>query len=162
MKLEPLLVSRVDAGAPIRSWLGTHGTRLISTAGPGTFEGERLRGKVLPNGGDWILVDNEDVWHMDVRLLLETEDSALIYVQYHGLFVMNETMRAALAGGGTTSYGDGYFMIRPRFETGDPRYRWLNRLAAVGEGRLEPSSGFFSWLTDRTRRGALRLQKQTA
>ena len=33
---------------------------------------------------------------------------------------------------------DGSFMIQPRFETGDPRYRWLNRLAAVGEGRLEP------------------------
>jgi hypothetical protein len=29
-------------------------------------------------------------------------------------------------------------MTRPRFETGDARYRWLNRAAAVGEGRLEP------------------------
>ena len=30
-------------------------------------------------------------------------------------------------------------MTQPRFETGDARYRWLNRVAAVGEGRLEPS-----------------------
>lgn len=138
MKLDPLLVLRVDAGAPIAVGIGPYGTRLISTAAGGTFEGARLSGKVLPNGGDWILVDGDDVWHTDVRLLLETDDGGRIYVQYHGLLTLSEKIRDSLAGGGTTNFGEGNFIIQPRFETGDPRYRWLNRIAAVGEGRLEP------------------------
>ena len=75
MKLEPLLVLRIDAGAPVGVGAGPYGTRLISTAAGETFEGAGLRGRVLPNGGDWILVDGEDVW-----------------------------MRAALAGGSATNY----------------------------------------------------------
>jgi hypothetical protein len=31
-------------------------------------------------------------------------------------------------------------MTQPRFETGDARYSWLNRLVAVAEGRLVPSA----------------------
>ncbi|MBW4674973.1 MAG: DUF3237 domain-containing protein [Desmonostoc geniculatum HA4340-LM1] len=137
MKLEPLLTLRVDITAPLEAGTGPYGTRLIFNIGGGTFEGGRLRGKVLPSGGDWILVDAEEVWHLDVRLLLETEDGARIYVQYHGVVVMNEKIGTALAGGGATEYGDTYFMTQPRFETGDGRYRWLNRVVAVGEGRLE-------------------------
>lgn len=71
-------------------------------------------------------------------MLLETEDGARIYLRYYGLLILNDKMRDALAGGGATNFNDGYFIIQPRFETGDPRYRWLNRIAAVGEGRLEP------------------------
>lgn len=117
MKLDPLLVLRVDAGAPIAVGIGPYGTRLISTAAGGTFEGARLSGKVLPNGGDWILVDGDDVWHTDVRLLLETDDGGRIYVQYHGLLTLSEKIRDALAGGGTTNFGEGNFIIQPRFET---------------------------------------------
>jgi len=29
-------------------------------------------------------------------------------------------------------------MTAPRFETGDPRYAWLNAIIAVGEGRAGP------------------------
>ncbi|MFN6540753.1 MAG: DUF3237 domain-containing protein [Nostoc sp. EkiNYC01] len=137
MKLEPLLTLRVHIAAPLEAGTGPYGTRLIFNIGGGTFEGARLRGKVLPGGGDWILVDGEGVWHMDVRLLLETEDGARIYVQYYGVVVMNEKIGTALASGGVTKYGDTYFMTQPRFETGDARYGWLNRVVAVGEGRLE-------------------------
>jgi hypothetical protein len=31
-------------------------------------------------------------------------------------------------------------MIQPRFETGDPRYAWLNRVVAVAEGRVLPNA----------------------
>jgi hypothetical protein len=57
-----------------------------------------------------------------------------------GLLTLSEKIRDALAGGGTTNFGEGNFIVQPRFETGDPRSRWLNRIAAVGEGRLEPAS----------------------
>ncbi len=37
-------------------------------------------------------------------------------------------------------YGDTYFMTQPRFETGDPRYQWINRIVAVAEGRVLPNA----------------------
>ena len=33
-----------------------HGTRVFVPIGSGDFEGPRLRGKVLPGGGDWTLL----------------------------------------------------------------------------------------------------------
>ncbi|MGO9431725.1 DUF3237 domain-containing protein [Rhodoblastus sp.] len=38
----------------------------------------------------------------------------------------------------STDYGDQYFRTTPRFETGDPRYAWLNQSVFVAEGRIGP------------------------
>jgi hypothetical protein len=139
MKLAPLMTLHV-VSKPIEIGTGPQGTRTIFNVTGGTFHGARLRGTVLPSGGDWLLVDSEGVGRLDVRITLETEDGARIYVQYYGIAVINEKAAAAMAQGGATAYGEMYFMTQPRFETGDARYQWLNRLVAVGEGRLVPSA----------------------
>ena len=74
--------------------------------------------------------------HLDVRITLETDDGARIFVQYYGVIVMTEAVNKALAPGGSIAYGDTYFMTQPRCETGDARYKWLNRVIAVAEGRV--------------------------
>ena len=71
---------------------------------------------------------------MDVRLTFETEDGALIYVQYYGVS-RPEGGRPIGQPGETSDYGDAYFMTAPRFETGAERYTWLNGLVSVAEGR---------------------------
>ena len=53
---------------------------------------------------------------------------------------MNEKVNAALEQGEWTEYGDTYFMTQPRFETGDSRYKWLNAVMAVAEGRIKPGA----------------------
>ncbi|MBI2687836.1 MAG: DUF3237 domain-containing protein [Acidobacteria bacterium] len=136
MHLVPLLTLRINTQTPIPAGPGPFGTRIVSNAVSGTFEGPRLRGKVLEGGGDWALSDGEGGLRLDVRLLLETDDGARIYVQYTGVLVMNEKTEQALQGHGDTEFADTYFMTQPRFETGDPRYRWLNRVVAIGEGRI--------------------------
>jgi hypothetical protein len=35
--------------------------------------------------------------------------------------------------------------VTPRFETGDVRYAWLNRIQAVGKGNLEGSRLTYDW-----------------
>ena len=75
-----------------------------------------------------------------MRGTLETDDGAHIYIQYHGVLEMNEKVLGALEKGEATDYGDTYFMTQPRFETGDPRYAWLNRVVAVAEGRILPNA----------------------
>lgn len=136
MKLEPLMNYTATLKDPVDIGQGPNGLRSIHDVTGGTFEGPRLRGKLLPSGADWLLLDADGVGRLDVRGTLETDDGAHIYVHYHGILIMNEKVAAALAGGGETAYGDTYFITQPRFETGDSRYAWLNRIVAVAEGRV--------------------------
>ncbi len=140
MNLTPLLTLHIDLQPPIDMGAVSGGKRLILHIAGGTFQGARLQGKVLPGGGDWVLADGEGVWRLDVRLLLETDDGAKIYVQYFGVLVVNEKIQAAMASGGATEYGDTHFMIQPRFETSDARYSWLNRAVTIGAGRFVPKA----------------------
>src|SRR5439155_14076925 len=55
-----------------------HGTRATAPITSGTFEGPRLRGTVLPGGGDWTLLRADGVLELDLRLTLQTDDGALI------------------------------------------------------------------------------------
>ena len=57
-----------------------HGTRVTAPIASGHFEGPRLRGKVLPGGGDWTLLRSDGVLELDLRITLETDDGALIHM----------------------------------------------------------------------------------
>jgi len=139
MRLEPLMTYHADLLTPVAVGAGPYGNRLIVEVAGGAFEGPRLRGRILTGGGDWLLVDAEGVGHLDVRASFETHDGALIYVQYYGRLEITDAVMAALGGTGETRFGDQYFFSQPRFETGDARYRWLNRVIAVGQGRVLPN-----------------------
>lgn len=84
MNLEPLMTVHADLKTPVDIGAGPYGTRLVFDVTGGHFEGARLRGTILPSGGDWLLIDTEGVGHLDVRITLETEDGARLYVQYYG------------------------------------------------------------------------------
>lgn len=140
MQLKPLLTLHADLREPTEVGAGPFGGRTIYDVSGGSFAGERLRGRVLPSGGDWALVDAKGVLRLDVRATLETDDGARIYVQYPGVLVINDKVTAALESGASTEFGDADFFTQPRFETGDERYEWLNRVVAIGEGRVLPSA----------------------
>jgi hypothetical protein len=102
---------------------GAHGVRVTFPVTGGSFEGERLRGKVLSGGDDWTIKRTDGVLELDLRVTLETDDAALIHMTFEGL-------RDDGAPGGP------YFRTLPRFETAAPRYSFLNRLLAVGTGEF--------------------------
>lgn len=139
-KLEPLLTFRANLREPIDIGTGPMGTRQIFDVSDGSFEGPRLKGRVLPSGADWLLVGSDGVGRLDVRAAVETDDGARIYIQYHGVLVLDPKLMAAVADGRETHFGDTYFFTAPRFETGDTRYAWLNAIVAIGQGRMLPSA----------------------
>jgi Protein of unknown function (DUF3237) len=59
-----------------------------------------------------------------VRALVETDDGALVFIQYNGRVDVSRRGAAPV-------------YSAPRFETGDDRYRWLNRVQAVGKGTFD-------------------------
>src|SRR5438876_9634998 len=96
-----------------------HGTRVTAPIASGHFEGPRLRGKVLPGGGDWTLLRGDGVLELDLRLTLETDDGALIHMTLYGL----RDDAPAVAPD---------FRRVPRFEPAEPNYPSMNRLLAGG------------------------------
>jgi len=138
MQLIHLMKLTARVSTPIELGRMPHGSRLIYTTTGGEFEGERLRGKVLPNGGEWFLQPEQGPGQVDVRLLLETHDGAHVYLRYTGVMDFSEAIGQALAEGRSSEYGDNLFLTQARFESGDPRYSWLNATIAVGEGRVHP------------------------
>ncbi|MAG34340.1 MAG: hypothetical protein CL908_25965 [Deltaproteobacteria bacterium] len=138
MKLVHLFQIKVQVGAPIEIGPMPIGTRRIFSALGGSFEGERLRGELLQNGGEWLLDAGEGMGQVDVRLLLRTDDGAHIYMRYSGIMDFNEVVGHKLADGVSTDYGDNKFLTHVRLECADPEYAWLTTTLAVGEGRMHP------------------------
>jgi len=128
----------VRVGSPVEIGKAPAGHRRIFSATGGEFEGERLRGEVLANGGEWLLESAEGLGQPDVRLLLRSHDGAHIFVRYTGVLDFNEAARSTLAQGRPTNFGDNLFLTQVRFEASDPRYAWLSTTIAVGEGRMHP------------------------
>jgi Protein of unknown function (DUF3237) len=102
------------------------GKRVIYIAKGGTFEGPKIKGKVRPAGGDWVLRLDSATTKLDVKLLLETDDGQLISNTYTGIVRNNSD--------GTT-----YWRITPIFETSSKKYEWLNYILAVGVGKFGKS-----------------------
>ncbi|MBT2413300.1 DUF3237 domain-containing protein [Streptomyces sp. ISL-12] len=118
---------------------GPFGDRVIAEGVGGGITGDRLKGTITAGGGDWLLVGDDGYARVDVRSTFDTHDGAAIYVQYFGLIEMTRGIKAVLSGGDEpTAFGEQYFMITPRMETGDKRYAWVNQTVFVGEGRLLP------------------------
>jgi hypothetical protein len=121
------------------------GTRRFYPAIGGSFEGPRLRGDVLPDAGDWLLMRPDGVLEQDVRITLKTDDGAFIYVRYAGIRHGPPEVMARLAQGEMVDPSEYYFRVAPMFETGAERYAWLNNILAVGVGeRLPPNIARYS------------------
>ena len=67
----------------------------------GWVKGPKISGKILPPGGDWIRVMPSGALRLDVRLTIETDDGALIYMTYGGVVVGSKETSEALARGET-------------------------------------------------------------
>src|SRR5439155_8322080 len=61
-----LMMLQVFVSPPQKLGAVPHGTRIIAPITSGTFEGARLRGKVLPGGGDWTLSRSDSVLELDL------------------------------------------------------------------------------------------------
>jgi len=129
-----LMVLHVAVASPQKLGAVPHGTRVIAPIASGQFEGPRLRGRVVAASGDWTLLRGDGVLELDLRVTLETDDGALIRMTSFGLRHGPTEVIAAIGRGETVDPSSYYFRTTPRFETGHPKYAFLNRLLAVASG----------------------------
>jgi Protein of unknown function (DUF3237) len=105
----------------------------------GSFEGERLRGKALPGGSDWVLTRPDGVTHIDVRAILETDAGETISMTYGGRLRQPADAVERVAAGQTLTEDELYFRTTVLFETAASSLLWLNDIVAVGIGHRPPT-----------------------
>ena len=122
LKSEFLMDMILETGGPGG---GAVGARQIVPVIGGTFEGPKLKGKVLPPGADWLVRISDTVRVLDVRTLLLTDDDQRIYLTYRGVLH-------------TPPGQPRYQRVGMMFETGSEKYAWLHQIFAVGYGYTVP------------------------
>ena len=101
------------------------GTRVIVEVTGFRVEGERLRGKNKgATSADWLTIGPDGTGTLDVRATIETDDGAIVFCYYQGRRDFSLGLEAPL-------------YTAPKFEAGDERYGWLNKIQAVGKGALD-------------------------
>ena len=134
MKLQPLFRAEITLAAPQELGETPQGRRRIIGMTGGRFAGDRLSGRVLAGGADWQVIRPDGVADLDARYTLETSDGALIYVRNRGYRHGPPDTIRRLAAGEAVHPSLYYMRTTPRFETGDARYAWLNRIVCVAKG----------------------------
>jgi Protein of unknown function (DUF3237) len=116
------------------------GTRRVFPVAGGDFAGERLRGTILPvAGSDLLLTRADGSSQQDVRMILRTDDGALIVMTYRGVRHAPPEVNARIARGEPVAASEYYLRTGPFFETSSPQYAWLNTIVSVGIGERRPN-----------------------
>ncbi|MCR9213172.1 MAG: DUF3237 domain-containing protein [Proteobacteria bacterium] len=115
-----------------------YGNRLIAEVTGGTVSGPLLQGKVHPCGGDWLLLRNDGVMQLDVRLTIEASNGDLIYTTYRGLRHGPKDIMDRMAAGEQVDPGSYYFRMAPVFETSSKTHDWLNKNLFIATGSRQP------------------------
>lgn len=122
LELVPICKATIPVNETIVVGETPTGTLMIGELRDTRFEGERLTASQRGSASaDWLTLTPSGIGIVDVRLTLETDDGALVLVEYSGRIEM----------------ATGVAYTAPTFRTGDDRYRWLNGIQAVGRGHFD-------------------------
>ena len=139
LSYQHLFTLKAELGTSLDGGDGPLGRRTLNAAASGTFEGPRIKGQVNPGTGDWMLTRRDGVNVIDARLVLLTDDDAIIHMSYGGRAVVAPDLIAEVRNPEKRHLVDPsryYFRTTPTFETGSAKYNWLNNVVCVGSGRL--------------------------
>ena len=144
MRTRPLFTLRLVTAPVQEIGAASHGRRTTFPVTGGIFEGERLRGKVLPGGDDWVTQRADGVMELDLRVTLETDDGALVHMASFGFRHGPPEVLAALGRGEAVDPAAYYFRTTVRFDTAHPKYAFMNRLVAASTGDRRASGPIYT------------------
>jgi Protein of unknown function (DUF3237) len=143
VKTRPLFLMRLSSRMQVIGATPGHVRRVGAVFG-GVFEGDRLSGEVLDSGNDWQTVRSDGAVTLDVRLVLKTDDDAMIGMIYRGIRHGPPDVLARIDRGEAVDPTLYYFRISASFEASAPKYDWLNRVLAVGVGHRRADGPIYS------------------
>jgi hypothetical protein len=114
LRVRPLFILLLDVQPAINVGNTPGVDRRVGVITGGRFEGERLRGTLLPGGSDWQAVRPGDgAWMLDVRVVLKTDDEHIIGMTYRGMRHGPKDVLDRIARGEMVKATDYYLRIAP-------------------------------------------------
>jgi hypothetical protein len=120
--------------APLEAGQEIDASLYVNNVRPGGWvKGPRINGTLVAPAGDWSRVLPSGASRLDVRATIKTDDGALIYVAYNGIFKDSEETESRAAKGEVLTSKDMYFVIAPTMQTSAKKYDWLNGVQCIGK-----------------------------
>lgn len=132
IELVPLCTAQLVLERPVRIKDAPFGTRFSIGILEGKVAGDRLSGTLKGPAGDWFAMGAGGAGRLHVHGQIETDDGALVYIEYEGRQNLSQGTGAPL-------------YVAPTFQTGDERYAWLNHVQAIGKGTIEGANLTYEW-----------------
>jgi uncharacterized protein DUF3237 len=140
MQLAPLMTIAVEVEETVSAGVTPIGEVRLVRFTSGTFEGDGLRGHLLPGGTDWQQVRADGALEIRAHYLLQTDRGEVLEVISEGLRDAPPRVLARIAAGETVDPAEYYFRTHIRFRTASERLGHLNRLLAVSSGSRQARS----------------------
>ena len=138
IRLELAFEARVTVGTPFEVGDTPRGRRRVIPITGGTFEGPRIRGRVLEGGSDWQFVRPDGLAELEARYVLEADDGTLITVFNRALRHGPEDVMTRMAAGEPVEPGSYYFRTSFIFDAPEGPHDWLNRSIFIGAAERHP------------------------
>jgi len=110
------LSANIEAGQVVDAGM------VIFNSSTGWVEGLRIKGKLVPPGGDWGHRLPSGVFRLDVRGTIQTDDGEIIFISYNGISQCAKENAERLSKGELIKSADCYFLAAPTFETKPEKY----------------------------------------
>ena len=135
---------RVGLAPPLVIGPVAAGVRRIVPIGAGTFEGpgfegEGIRGRIVPGGADWQILRSDAIDELHARYTLETDRGALIYVLVRGMRSGPRDVMERLRSGEVVDPALYYFRGAATLETSAAELLWMMRSVFIISGERYPS-----------------------
>jgi hypothetical protein len=137
---QPIFTVEADLEPMLNLGRTPYGERRIIGIAGGRVYGTKLAGRILPGGADWQFIRNDGAADIQARYTIEAEGGAHILVNSVGLRHGPPHVIERLARGDKVDPALYYFRTVMRFETGDAKVDWLNRILALARGQREAMS----------------------
>lgn len=116
-----------------------------NVASGGWVRGPRIHGVLVAPAGDWSRNLPSGVSRLDVRATIKTDDGALIYLSYNGIFKASAEVDARASRGEVLAADDMYFVIAPTMQTSAKKYEWLNQVQCIGKMVSYKNDGYVTY-----------------
>ena len=131
----------VPGGLRVNVLSSARDSRVYHVSGETRLCGNDLISGTVVWGADWALAREDDLEVLDLRLLIRTDDGAVIESPYQGLFAPGPRSFRQLVSekpklGSEQKPFEGAVYLSPRFRTDDARYVWLNGRQCLAFGRI--------------------------
>jgi hypothetical protein len=138
IQLEPAMIYRLDVTGPLESRDGSPSNprRQWWQMTRATLEGPNIRASSPMPGIDWYTPFEDGYGWPHVRVPFQTDDGAVILLEYRGVVHATEAFVRAVENDAPTQWEDQYMRMALEFDTTSVRYAWLMHSLFIARGRL--------------------------